>query len=174
MLISHFSSFIKDSRNQLGITQSELSRLSGVSLPTIQNIESGRGNPSFSTLEELIRPLGRCLHFELQAADWDALAVCGAPLMISKPMKMKPQKELLVKTLRVACLELTKGEPLNTDRERKAEAITALLWAIQSHYPTFYASNFSSVLFDSFIPRKTSGRLIKLKRQALAVVSTYL
>ena len=187
MKLHPFYSFIREARTQLGITQSELSHLSKVSLPTIQNIESGKGNPSLSTLEDLLVPLGRTLHLKLlklQKADWNVLAVCGAPLMVEKPTKMKPTREQLVSTLRMACLELTKASSLDQisdqtpyqqpDMQRKTESVAALLWAIQAHYPTFFANHFNLPLFKRLLPLKPTGRHIKLKRQALATLSTYL
>ena len=44
---------IKDRRNTLAITQSKLSDYTGLSVVTISQIESGKANPSFETLNEI-------------------------------------------------------------------------------------------------------------------------
>lgn len=45
-------------RRELRFTLSEYSRLTGVSARVIQDIESGRGNPTLGTVEKLLRPFG--------------------------------------------------------------------------------------------------------------------
>ena len=44
-------------RKTLGISQNDLSEMSGVSLATIKNIERGVGNPSFETVERILSVL---------------------------------------------------------------------------------------------------------------------
>jgi len=45
-------------RAVLGITQEQLSKLSGVGLKTIYKLEQGLGNPSLDTLEKVLDVLG--------------------------------------------------------------------------------------------------------------------
>jgi transcriptional regulator with XRE-family HTH domain len=45
-------------RELLGLLQSTLAALSGVSTRTIQLVEQGKGNPSLDTLFQLTAPLG--------------------------------------------------------------------------------------------------------------------
>lgn len=45
-------------RELLGLLQSQLSALTGVSTRTIQLVEQGKGNPSLETLIKLGEPLG--------------------------------------------------------------------------------------------------------------------
>lgn len=45
-------------RKTLGISQNDLAEMSGVSLATIKNIERGKGNPSFETVEKILAVLG--------------------------------------------------------------------------------------------------------------------
>ena len=45
-------------RKNLGISQNDLAEMSGVSLATIKNIERGKGNPSFETVEKILAVLG--------------------------------------------------------------------------------------------------------------------
>jgi y4mF family transcriptional regulator len=56
---------IRIRRKELGVDQRTLSELSGVSVHTISDIESGKGNPTLSTVEDLLNVLG--LELTLQA-----------------------------------------------------------------------------------------------------------
>lgn len=49
---------IRKRRELLGLLQTQLADLSGVSSRTIQLVEQGKGNPSLETLISLIEPLG--------------------------------------------------------------------------------------------------------------------
>lgn len=48
-------------RNEKGITQSELERMSGVKQPMIARLEHGKGNPQLETMIRLLAPLGKTL-----------------------------------------------------------------------------------------------------------------
>jgi predicted transcriptional regulator len=48
-------------RKEKGLTQQELSKLTGVAQADISRIESGNGNPSFKTLKRLAEGLGKKL-----------------------------------------------------------------------------------------------------------------
>lgn len=57
----HFKNIIiqlKARREALHVTQSMLADLSGVSLRTLKQIESGKGNPTLETLAKLANTLG--------------------------------------------------------------------------------------------------------------------
>jgi len=54
----NLSEIFKSRRKKLGIKQTDLAELSGVSLPTVKDIERGVGNPSISTLDRLFEVLG--------------------------------------------------------------------------------------------------------------------
>jgi transcriptional regulator with XRE-family HTH domain len=57
----HFSELIKtvkDRRQALHITQEGLAELSGIGLRTLKQFESGKGNPTLSTLQKLSDVLG--------------------------------------------------------------------------------------------------------------------
>tara|TARA_R100001143_G_C3361009_1_gene135758 strand:+ start:3527 stop:3739 length:213 start_codon:yes stop_codon:yes gene_type:complete len=58
MLVSEIGLKIKERRNTLGITQPDLVEMAGVSINTIYNIESGRGNPSVKVLNKIAEILG--------------------------------------------------------------------------------------------------------------------
>lgn len=49
---------IKDRREILKITQESLADLSGVGLRTIKQLEGGKANPTFNTLQEIADVLG--------------------------------------------------------------------------------------------------------------------
>lgn len=51
-------SVIKERRDLLGVTQQELSEISGISLKTIIQIENKKANPSFNTLSKIVDVLG--------------------------------------------------------------------------------------------------------------------
>ena len=59
--MSHLSAIIqqiKERREILKITQESLADLSGVGLRTIKQLEGGKGNPTFNTLQEIVDVLG--------------------------------------------------------------------------------------------------------------------
>lgn len=49
---------IKERREMLQVTQETLATLSGVGLRTLRQFESGKGNPTLSTLQKLTNALG--------------------------------------------------------------------------------------------------------------------
>lgn len=57
---------LRQRRELLGLLQSQLAALSGISTRTIQLVEQGKGNPSLDTLLQLADPLGLRLDLELK------------------------------------------------------------------------------------------------------------
>lgn len=57
---------IKKRRSLLGITQQDLSDISGVGLRTIKEIETGKGNPSVHTLLKILDVLGMELEAQIK------------------------------------------------------------------------------------------------------------
>lgn len=57
---------IRQRREVLGLVQSRLAALSGVSVRTIQLVEQGKGNPSLDTLIKLADPIGLRLELSLK------------------------------------------------------------------------------------------------------------
>ena len=49
---------IKARRKVLDISQQDLAEISGISLPTVKDIERGLANPSLSTISKLLDVLG--------------------------------------------------------------------------------------------------------------------
>ena len=61
---------IKERRETLKITQEHLAELSGVGLRTLKAIESGKGNPTFDTLNKLVDVLGMEIKLEVKKVNW--------------------------------------------------------------------------------------------------------
>lgn len=57
---------LKERRGILGVTQDYLAKLAGVGLRTLKEIESGKGNPTFETLNKLAEVLGMELKLEVK------------------------------------------------------------------------------------------------------------
>lgn len=57
---------IKERREMLGVTQEHLAELAGVGLRTLKAIESGKGNPTFETMNKLADVLGMELKLEVK------------------------------------------------------------------------------------------------------------
>jgi transcriptional regulator with XRE-family HTH domain len=57
---------IKERRTALQVTQETLAELSGVGLRTLKQLESGKGNPTVSTLQKLGDALGLQLNFKVK------------------------------------------------------------------------------------------------------------
>lgn len=60
---------LKNRRETLKINQDYLAELSGVSLRTLKAIESGKGNPTFETLNKLANVLGMELKLEIKKTE---------------------------------------------------------------------------------------------------------
>lgn len=58
MHYSELIDIVKARRESLKVTQEMLSAISGLSLRTIKQFESGKGNPTLETLQSIADPLG--------------------------------------------------------------------------------------------------------------------
>lgn len=58
MELAKIGQLVAKRRVDLTLKQEDLSELAGVTIKTIYQLESGKGNPSFSTLEKILRVLG--------------------------------------------------------------------------------------------------------------------
>ena len=165
---------VRKIRRAFGMTQVDLSAKSGVSLPTIQNIETGRANPSLATLESVLKPLGLVLEIRKKEADWDVLSALGLPLVSRSGKKVELDPDLLINQIRLAAMELDGVDRL-PDHERKLESFQALLLALKVHYPSMFNKRIvGSSLLEALIPDRPSGRVIKLKRVVERSLSEYL
>jgi len=66
MHLSDICRKIKERRSLLGVTQQDLSDVSGVGLRTIKEIETNKGNPSVNTLLKIIDVLGMELDLKMK------------------------------------------------------------------------------------------------------------
>jgi len=57
---------VKERRKTLRLTQEDLAELSEVSLRTLKQFESGKGNPTLETLEKLAEVLGLEVRLEIK------------------------------------------------------------------------------------------------------------
>ncbi|MBT3221673.1 MAG: helix-turn-helix transcriptional regulator [Proteobacteria bacterium] len=62
----YLGQLIQARRRELGISQRDLSELSVVSLHSLSDIESGKGNPVLNTLLQILEPLGLELTVQLR------------------------------------------------------------------------------------------------------------
>ncbi|MBA4260095.1 MAG: transcriptional regulator [Chitinophaga sp.] len=58
MELAEIGQLVAKRRVDLILKQEDLSELAGVTIKTIYQLESGKGNPSFSTLEKILMVLG--------------------------------------------------------------------------------------------------------------------
>jgi transcriptional regulator with XRE-family HTH domain len=165
---------IRRQRLELGFTQAEVARRSGVSLATLQNIEAGRANPAFSTLSKVLDELALTPCCQAVEPDWDALCGLGLPMSAAQASRKMPGSgDRLIRELAPALAALSRDAVAGTSRE--AEAIQALLLALRLHFPDFFAARFSrSSLAWKLTTREPDGRVIKLYRIARAALAEYL
>ena len=162
---------LKTLRQESGLSQVKLAHESGVSLPTIQNIEAGKANPTIEVLEKLGQALGFELQFLSSSFDPDRAAAFGVPISGGKKIKLEINKNSLKTEARLWLRNLLEKK----FSEREEFSIAAFLKAIHDHYPSYYRKEISNPTFDSFIEKyRSDGRVIKLRRIALANVSGYL
>ncbi|MGV0827401.1 helix-turn-helix transcriptional regulator [Empedobacter brevis] len=60
---------IKERRKVLAISQETLAEISGVGLRTLKQFESGKGNPTFETLQKLCDALGLEIKLEVKTIE---------------------------------------------------------------------------------------------------------
>jgi len=58
MNLPEIGKLIQERRSSLQIKQEDLAELSGITAKTIYMLESGKGNPSYYTLEQILHVLG--------------------------------------------------------------------------------------------------------------------
>jgi len=64
--IKSIADTIKERRRLLGIDQKTVAELGGISVHTLSNIESAKGNPSLRVLDRVLDALGLEIHLELK------------------------------------------------------------------------------------------------------------
>jgi transcriptional regulator with XRE-family HTH domain len=160
---------MKELRVGLGISQAHLAQHSELSLATIQNIENGIANPSISTLENLLSQLGCKLDITQIPADLDLLSICGLPFEAEKKTNRKiSEKEFLSELRRLS----SQTDPAKSNRV--SEALSILLFVIFDEYPKFAKRHLSGSSIKRHLPKKLSGRLLKLRHISRARISKIL
>ncbi len=105
---------------------------------------------------------------------WDRFVQYGAPLSTEHTFPDKPSAARLP-TILIMVMQDLYSRPHQCDKERKVEALQALLLALWIHYPTFYRSlRQKHAQVKHWLPDEITGRHIKLKRIAAAALATYL
>lgn len=168
------------------MTQSDLAQASGVSLPFIQLIEANKANPSIETLEAILKNLGFELKWEAQKTNWDELIEYGLPLSSTTTFHTPPGLLSQVRFLqltRMALHEIRQSSlhsslqqsPSSTEKNRYEEALSALLLALQNHFPSFFKKHYAkSPWVKTLLTQAISGRVIKLSRMSLARLAEWL
>ncbi len=64
--LEEIATILKRRRNELALTLDHLAELSGVSLRTIKEVESGKGNPTLTTLSRIADILGMEIKLEVK------------------------------------------------------------------------------------------------------------
>ena len=162
---------LKRLRADFGLTQMELATKSGISLPTIQNIESGKANPSLDILTRILNVLGLEIKVSAPGFQVETAILLGVPLISNQSTSViKPSRDML-------CLEARKWAHYFREdifSERESLAMTSFLCAIKDYWPTVY-SDIECPIFNKQIESlRNNGHLIKLRRMAIATLSTYL
>lgn len=151
-------------REQQKLTQAELSQLSGVSIPLIQKLEYGDGNPSLTTMKKISDALGFDIEIKERPVDWELICKAGVPLA--------GYKEYLKPVNKVAVIREVK-KAWNKDLDlRHREALAAFILAINRHYKLIWVKHFKDFNFkDSkdFDP----NRMLKLSRIAISKIQDY-
>jgi len=160
---------LKEKRRSLGLTQTQLAARAGVSLPTIQNLESGRGNPTLNLLEKVSSVLGYDLEIVSKEPDWALLQAAGLPIEIRPVVKaISPHPKELFHHLFLA-VDWFERQKKTEKSKRLEEVVAALIWAIEHHYPSFYIYFLKYPKIEHFLsqyPKK--GRILKFMRMAAA------
>jgi transcriptional regulator with XRE-family HTH domain len=172
------SSELKILRKSLGLTQMKLAVDSGVSLPTIQNIEAGKANPSLSVLKSLFEVLQHDIVIQPQPIDWEELIRFGLPLTTARKnlrkqeRKQERKKDGLLILLKRALLQY----PLAGKRtERNWEALAGFLLGLKTHFPGVFQElrSFDQTI-QSMLRDQNPGRLYQLRRMSIAEQAKYL
>lgn len=174
-MVVDLETLLKTKRKALGLTQMQLAVRAGVSLPTIQNLEAKRGNPTVTLLEKISAVLGCSVKVVSNEPDWGLLQRAGLPLEMERGAKEGGASSArgLVEHLFRAVDYLMKNPSSKTDRLQEATA--ALIWAIEHYYRTFYLYHLKDPKIDLFLSKNPMrGRILKLMRIAASDLSKIL
>ena len=136
------ANLIKSQRQRLGLSQTELSERATVSLPTIQNIEAGRANPSLSTVSAILAELGVRLTCIRENPDWDYLASLGLDCVAHRTTSVLGTESEFRRQLHLGLQALVQEGSRMEAWPRRRQSMAALLAALQQHFPGYYRANF--------------------------------
>jgi transcriptional regulator with XRE-family HTH domain len=162
---------LKQIRREFNLSQIELAQESGVSLPTIQNIESGQANPTIEVLEKITSVLGLQIQVHCPPFDLDRAVAFGVPLIGKK------ESAVIINptTLKIEARKWIQQWMQGKLSERDEEAIASFFLAMKLHFPDYYQKSVVTPWLENKVKSKIAdGRIIKLYRIALANVSLYL
>ncbi len=165
----NYVEIIKSARRSLKMSQSELAVSAGVSLATLQNIESGRANPELATLKSVLAPLGLELLVRPAVIDLRTFAAFGLPLL----GEASPPRASNVLDLIRAVQKYTPLLVRLKEGGREEQALASWLWAIRDHYASLWA-HIPVPLKNWFSSRSPDSLKIKLRRLALAKLSEFM
>ena len=124
---------VREMLRAAGLTQAALAARAGVSLATLRNIEAETANPALATLNKILSSLGLELGVRTYAVDWDALGHLGLPLMEDRVADGHADPTALPVLVRHAAIELSMHREQGRS-ERRKDALSAMLWALRSHF----------------------------------------
>lgn len=154
---------IKSLRKAMGLTQVELSQKAGVSLPTIQNIEALKANPSLQVLEKILLALNAELRIASTSENLNIIDYFNMDLSQFKTIDFKQALDKLI----------TSSKHHLKDRELDLQV--ALYASLLDHYANWLKSQkyFNSVksTYRTLAEDVDRNRLIKYRRIWLAKVS---
>jgi len=132
---------LKLARKTAGLTQFQLAGAAGISMATLQNIEAGKANPEWSTLERLFAALSLEFTLKPKDLDYERLRSIGVPLigMESKQQSAFIKAPKLSSSIVIDTLKANMAQILNlSESSREFKAMLSYLWAIKDHYPKVF------------------------------------
>ena len=162
---------LKDLRKQCQLSQMELAYECGVSLPTIQKIESGQSNPTWEVLQKITRTFGLEIRLEDAPIQVPLAIAYGVPLLGEED----PSIACNSRTLRLESRKWLRHWRSGKLSEREVLAFSAFYLAIRNHFPDFYQISIATPWLDQALKdQEKDGHVIKLYRIALTRLSQYL
>jgi len=157
-------------RKQLGLSQMQFAMAADISLPTLQNLESGKArNPSLDVIKKIASVLGLELTLSEPQPNWDYLAACGLPLLSQKHTSA-PWDPIRLKLELIRAIQFLSNNSGHANA-RCQLAVLAFADALTSHYPSFVKNNGLGFLIQYTKKNKSQlPKIIKLRRLALAQI----
>jgi len=126
---------LKSVRQDHNLTQMDLAQRAGVSLATIQNVESNRGNPELKTIERIAAQLGLEARLVQKALDRSALEKLNLPLFAktSSVVRVRTRTALLATLAELAPALFQISDP------REERALASFLFALRDHFGSTWA-----------------------------------